>query len=191
MKLDDLKDGMVVVLRNEEPYIVSRNCAFHSNVLAGYKNFYELWNTQIDFNRYNEDMTFKGKNMELFDIMRIYEESRDSIPFSKGKLLWQREEYKEVTMKEIEEKFGCKVKIVGGEKMKYKLSQTKTVTKEIELLPCPFCGSENIKPIHYDGELGYRHSKDYVICCSCGATGGNVEDSDIERAIEKWNHREN
>lgn len=114
MKLDDLQTGMVVVLRNEEPYIVSRNCAFHSDVLAGYKNFWELWNTQIDFDRYKEDMTFKGKDMELFDIMRIYEESKDSIPFSKGKLLWQREEYKEVTMKEIEEKFGCKVKIVGG-----------------------------------------------------------------------------
>ena len=79
--------------------------------------------------------------------------------------------------------------------MKYKLSQTKTVTKEIELLPCPFCGSENIKPIHYDGEWGYSSSKDYVICCSCGAIGGNVEDdncgNNIERAIEKWNHREN
>lgn len=79
--------------------------------------------------------------------------------------------------------------------MKYKLSQTKIVTKEIELLPCPFCGSENIKPIHYSGEWGYRPSNDYVICRSCGAIGGNVEDdkcgNNIELAIEKWNHREN
>lgn len=133
MKLDDLKDGMVVVLRNEEPYLVSRNCAFHSNVLAGYKNFYELWNTQIDFNRYNEDMTFKGKNMELFDIMRIYEESKDSIPFSKGKLLWQREEYKEVTMKEIEDIFCCKVKIVGNETNNYEwISCKERLPEELE-----------------------------------------------------------
>lgn len=133
MKLNDLQTGMVVVLRNEEPYIVSRNCAFHSDVLAGYKNFWELWNTQIDFNRYNEDMTFKGKNMELFDIMRIYEESRDSIPFSKGKLLWQREEYKEVTMKEIEEKYGCKVKIVGLETNNYEwISCKERLPEELE-----------------------------------------------------------
>ena len=33
----------------------------------------------------------------------------------KRKLLWQEEpEIKEVTMSEVEEKFGCKVKIVGG-----------------------------------------------------------------------------
>lgn len=79
--------------------------------------------------------------------------------------------------------------------MKYKLSQTKTVTKEIKLLPCPFCRSENVRPIHFDGQWGYSSSEDYVTCRSCGTNGPIVKDrncgNNIERAIEKWNHREN
>lgn len=67
--------------------------------------------------------------------------------------------------------------------MKYKLSKTKIVTKGIELLPCPFCGSENIKPIHYSGEWGYRPSNDYVICRSCGA----IHDRDINAATNILN----
>lgn len=175
MKLDDLQTGMVVVLRNEEPYIVSRNCAFHSDVLAGYKNFWELWNTQIDFNRYNEDMTFKGKNMELFDIMRIYEESRDSIPFSKGKLLWQREEYKEVTIQEIEEKYGCKVKIVGLETNNYEwISCKERLPEELEDVLVALSGK--IRGGTHDGEyrddvcIGYYgynrwHNHTYLYDC--------------------------
>ena len=48
------------------------------------------------------------------DIMSVYTSYLHCIDIPK-KLLWQREEYKEVTMKEIEEIFGCKVKIVGEE----------------------------------------------------------------------------
>lgn len=119
MKLDDLKDGMVVVLRNGEPYIVLKNAFYYGDILAGYKNFWEFWNTQISLTRYNADMTFKNKSKSTdpFDIMAIYEAPEDIIHefFKKGKLLWKREEYKIVTMQEIEEKFGCKVKIVEKE----------------------------------------------------------------------------
>lgn len=119
MKLDDLKDGMVVVLRNGDPYIVLKNAFYYGDILAGYKNIGEFFNTQISLTRYNVDMTFKSKSesTDPFDIMAIYEEPEDIIHefFKKGKLLWRREEYKVVTMQEIEEKFGCKVKIVENE----------------------------------------------------------------------------
>ena len=117
MKLNDLKDGMVVVLRNGEPYIVLKNAFYYGDILAGYKNFGEFYNTQISLTRYNADMTFKSKNMDPFDIMEIYEKPEDIFHefFKKGKLIWKRKKHKEVTMQEIEEKFGCKVKIVGGE----------------------------------------------------------------------------
>lgn len=119
MKLDDLKDEMVVVLRNGEPYIVLKNAFYYGDILAGYKNIWEFFNTQISLTRYNADMTFKSKSKSTdpFDIMAIYEAPEDIIHefFKKGKLLWRREEYKVVTMQEIEEKFGCKVKIVENE----------------------------------------------------------------------------
>lgn len=119
MTLNDLKDGMVVVLRNGEPYIVLKNVFYYGDILAGYKNIWEFYNTQISLTRYNADMTFesKSKSTDPFDIMAIYEAPEDIIHefFKKGKLLWRREEYKVVTMQEIEEKFGCKVKIVENE----------------------------------------------------------------------------
>lgn len=117
MTLNDLKDGMVVVLRNGEPYIVLKNAFYYGDILAGYKNFWEFYNTQISLTRYNADMTFKNKNMDPFDIMEIYEKPEDIFHafFKKGKLIWERKKHKEVTMQEIEEKFGGKVKIVGNE----------------------------------------------------------------------------
>jgi hypothetical protein len=117
MTLNDLKDGMVVVLRNGDPYIVLRNVFYYGDILAGYKNILEFYNTQISLTRYNADMTFKSKSIDPFDIMEIYEKPEDIFHafFKKGKLIWEREKHKEVTMQELEEKFGCKVKIVGNE----------------------------------------------------------------------------
>lgn len=77
--------------------------------------------------------------------------------------------------------------------MKYKITETKTITKEIDVLPCPFCGSDNIKPFHTSGVYGYSPSTDVVTCCSCGAHSGVIEDTDGGNnqilAIEKWNTR--
>lgn len=77
--------------------------------------------------------------------------------------------------------------------MVYKMQETKIVEKEIEILPCPFCGSENVEPRHFPGQYGYSPSDDYVECCCCGATGGHVMDRDdgnhLEKAINKWNNR--
>ena len=59
--------------------------------------------------------------------------------------------------------------------MKYKITETKTITREIDVLPCPFCGSDNIKPFHTNGFYGYSPSTD----------GGNNQ----LLAIQKWNTR--
>lgn len=77
--------------------------------------------------------------------------------------------------------------------MIYKYTETKQVVNKIEILPCPFCGSENVKPIHIKGNYGYSPSEDYVACLSCGATGGKIKDSDcgnyMQEAVNNWNER--
>ena len=81
----------------------------------------------------------------------------------------------------------------GENFMIYKHEENKVVTTEIELLHCPFCGSENIKPIHHNGDWGYSSSEDYVMCQNCKAEGGHVIDgncgNNLKEAIIKWNHR--
>lgn len=77
--------------------------------------------------------------------------------------------------------------------MIYEYTETKTVSKEINLEPCPFCGSENLKPIHYSGSYGYSPSEDYVKCLNCGASGGVIKDdlcgNHLQKAIINWNTR--
>lgn len=74
--------------------------------------------------------------------------------------------------------------------MKIKIRRRKIVEEEFELLPCPFCGSEDIEPVSITGSLGYVSSKDYIKCNSCGAQGGVVNDGELNDAIKNWNMRE-
>ena len=77
--------------------------------------------------------------------------------------------------------------------MIYEYTETKTIKKQIEILHCPFCGSEDVKPIHHNGSWGYSPSEDYVKCSNCGATGGVIKDADcrnnMDLAIKNWNRR--
>lgn len=104
MKKSDLKNRMVVELRNGERRMVC------DNMLMGFDYSENLDN-------YNRDLTCillgGGKD---YDIVKVYKEiniimarESDISP------LWERPKIKEVTMEEIEEKLGCKVKIVMGE----------------------------------------------------------------------------
>lgn len=112
MTLNDLKTGMIVKTRDGDSHIVMRNYLGRSDILAGLSdsnNISKKWNHLYT---YNEDMTHQ--TYSEMDIMEVY----DSQPFSIGNiryLIWERKEHKEVTMQELEEKFGCKVKIVGNE----------------------------------------------------------------------------
>ena len=78
---------------------------------------------------YNEDLTYNNNDMYVSNIFAKENEIvKVEIPYHPyafmdlnyerymRKLLWKREEIKEVTMAEVEEKFGCKVKIISDER---------------------------------------------------------------------------
>ena len=112
MTLNDLKTGMIVTTRNGNSYIVMRDFIDAGDVLAGLSCSNIISGTWISLSSYNKDMTHH--TLPFIDIVNVYASSVYSAD-TPTKLLWERKEYKEVTMKEIEEKFGCKVKIVGNE----------------------------------------------------------------------------
>ena len=112
MKLDDLKTGMIVKTREGKYGIVMRDFIDEGDILAGLSRNNKISETWTHLSNYNQDMT--NSRFPHIDIMSVY----TSYPYSADtpkKLLWERKEYKEVTMSEIEEKFGCKVKIVEEE----------------------------------------------------------------------------
>lgn len=109
MTLNDLKTGMIVKIRNGEYHIIMRDFIDDGDVLAGLSCNNKILGTWTSLSNYNQDMTHSG--VSYLDIVSVYA----SYPYSTDtptRLLWERKEYKEVTMQEIEEKFGCKVKII-------------------------------------------------------------------------------
>ena len=125
MKKSDLRTGMVVESRDGSVGVVLLNTA----TVSGIKWFLDCDRDRIDFwqelNEYDNNLMLicsDGDDEE--DIMKIYQPS-DFNDYTTMKvycdenLIFDREiknisgEYKDVTMKDIEEKFGCKVKIVG------------------------------------------------------------------------------
>ena len=110
----DLKNRMVVELGSGDRYILIDDRLLSK---AGF-----LWlNTHADKNGalhqgYNDDLTMdSGAN---WDIVKVYEEVNslnidDDHPLYSLSLLWERNSIKEVTMAEVEAKFGCRVKIIN------------------------------------------------------------------------------
>lgn len=109
MTLKDLKTGMIVKTREGNSYIIMRDFIDDGDVLAGLSDSDNISNTWISLSNYNQDMTHH--TLPFLDIVNVYASSVYSAD-TPTKLLWERKEYKEVTMQEIEEKFGCKVKII-------------------------------------------------------------------------------
>ena len=100
----DLRNRMVVELRCGGFYLVVDDYLLSANgfmLLSQYNEELKFY----EYNRYDKD----------WDIIRIY--ARTSyLPSTTGSHLnkvWERPEIKEITITEIEEKFGCKVKIVN------------------------------------------------------------------------------
>lgn len=74
MNKKDLKDGMIVKLRNE-----TYNSILHNNILRKNEDKYEII---VNLRTYNNDMTFHGN--KYLDIMKIYDPEMN--------LLWKRKE---------------------------------------------------------------------------------------------------
>lgn len=95
----DLKNRMVVECRNGERYMVVDDRLLSND---GYNYLYS----------YDEDLIIKNREVKEYDIMKVYAKINILDLESANDILWKRLEVKEITMSEIEEKFGCKVKIV-------------------------------------------------------------------------------
>ena len=102
----DLKDGMVVDIRNGNRYIVI-NDGLRRN------------DTWLAINPYLDDLT--RKKTKEYDVMKVYTTVGNTLEYMFDdlflKLVWERpEEYIEMTVAEIEEKLGYKVKVIADEK---------------------------------------------------------------------------
>ena len=122
MKKSDLKTGMIVETREGNEYIVFINtCKTESNpdinnVLVGQNN---KW---LNLYNYNENMEhINGEFEGVFDIVKVYIPYHPftftNITYQKEdrRLIWERDKkIKEVTLKELEEYFGYRIKIVDS-----------------------------------------------------------------------------
>lgn len=118
MKKSDLKTGMVVETRNGEKYLVMLNPDCEDmeliNFNGGYMPLYYYNNELIPAKLFTRD----------FDVVKVYSvgwtirdllSDKECMEF---KLIWKREEQKEMTIEEIEAELGYKIKIVGDEDAK-------------------------------------------------------------------------
>lgn len=64
----------------------------------------------------------------------------------------------------------------------------KDTEPKIELLPCPFCGSTNVRLYDYAGDESVSRGESYVFCLNCKAKGPNVEGY-YHGGIGPWNMR--
>lgn len=108
MRKEDLQNGDVVKLRNGAICVVAHN------------DLLEEDGNRLGLDPFRDDLTNGGFVGKELDIMRVCK--KPPFPFDfyneRSSLLlwdWERKEAKEVTMAEVEEKFGCKVKIIKGD----------------------------------------------------------------------------
>ena len=108
----DLKNRMVVELYDGKKYLVI------DNFLIGEHGFCSLDKFS---NNLRSSIPHFPDVVRVFDCVYVTNALKQELTkrnyvnsFYNPELLWEREEAKEVTMAEVEEKFGCKVKIVNG-----------------------------------------------------------------------------
>lgn len=102
--------GIVVELNDEELLYLFNN------------RFLSEYNWEVGLDDYNDDLIAKNYNnsCDIFAIHKIDVQNinkiTDILDIEKLELLWEREpEVKEVTLKEIDDKFGCKVELIDEE----------------------------------------------------------------------------
>ncbi len=103
MRKSDLKTGMWVELRNGNSHIVLLDTPNEGDVLGG-----NGWNR---FSSYSRDLT--NRSYKTLDIVKVFEvHPTDAFSGEDKKLIWEREETKEMTVAEISKKLGFDVKVV-------------------------------------------------------------------------------
>lgn len=163
MTLNDLKTGMIVTTRNGNSYIVMRDFLGDISVLAGISDNKTISRQWINMIWYEQDLTCT--DISRLDIISVYSSDPCDIDIKKG-LIWERKEYKEVTMQEIEEKFGCKVKIVGNEEKNndgwIPCSEKLPEDGDCRFYMCTVQNHEDDPPMYcqYDEELGFGFYSD-------------------------------
>lgn len=114
-----LRDGRVCIVRKEEdgvlllygkPYYVSYPAITRINKLDNYNN--DL--TDGDYHKY-DIIAVSKRSGTLFLGNYLIDILLSKVTLSDVFWDWEREKVKEVTMSEVEEKFGCKVKIIKEE----------------------------------------------------------------------------
>ena len=119
MKKSDLKTGMVVETRYGEKYLVMLNPDYKNMELINFKGGY------MPLYYYNNELIFTEQSVlgfdVGFDVVKVYSVGwtiRDLLTDKECmefKLIWERNEPKEMTIEEIEKELGYKIKIVGDE----------------------------------------------------------------------------
>lgn len=110
MTLNDLRSGMVVETRDCERYLVLVNG--NDIHMMGSNGVYYMGNWEVR-QLYHDDLTRKHNNTDQ-DIMKVYGRVTTFKAVNETKnLLWEREESTEMTVEEIEELLGYKIKVVA------------------------------------------------------------------------------
>lgn len=144
MAKKDIQRGDLVLLRDGRVCVIMKDMDDPNKGLTLYgktnssMGFFDIGPNKIALGKvihldnYDDDLTAPGESLSDYDIMAIRKASdvnlKYSVPFIFNTLFhhdeakadgifwdWKHEEIKEVTMAEVEEKFGCKVKIVKEE----------------------------------------------------------------------------
>ena len=84
---------------------------------------------------------------------------------------------------------------IERKEMKIKIEEIRRKVTEVELLPCPFCGVEDLQ-VKTDNEMHMKYGsiRAVVMCNTCRAQGGIAEIEGFENeakigAIYLWNRR--
>lgn len=116
--LDDLRTGMLVVLRNGVKGVVIKDMVSSyttESLIVNGKD--QVWET---LHTYNKDLTTIDRDDQYLDIMEVWQLPHpycmQDLEYKREdrKLLWKREEVKELTVEEISKLLGYPVKVVGG-----------------------------------------------------------------------------
>lgn len=103
----NLKEGMVIKTRNGQKFYIRNHCQY-GLIASGEK-------TWIKCNAYDNELNLEDQELKEFDIMEIYDTDAVTIETlfedSDLKLIWEREPAEEMTLKEVCEALGKKIKI--------------------------------------------------------------------------------